>query len=157
MKRSDVVTLVNAGALNATQHTLSSAHSYKVFKFKSLLRKELASLQEAEMELLKECGIEDGAFFDERLTALRKLEAPDDEEKKELADMTEKLQKYIEQRNELHNENVTLDVKTIPYGEWVKLQNENKEVEINGMKHDVFSGYVEELLFGVLWTAPEEE
>lgn len=157
MKKSDILALVNAGALNATQHELSSAHSYKVFKFKSLLRKELAAIQEADGELLKECGIEDANLFDARLAELRKLEAPTKEEKKELDEMTEKLAKYLEQQKELYNEEVTLDVKPIPYDEWAKLQNENKAVNFLGNTKDVFSGYVEELLFGVLWKAPEED
>ena len=157
MKKQDILTLVNAGALSATQHELSSAHSYKVFKFKSNLRKALTALQEAENDLQKECGIEDGQAFDERLAELRKLEAPTEAETKELEEMNAKLLSYIEQQRELYNEDIDLDVKTMPYEEWCKLQNENKAVEINGTKHDVFSGYVEELLLDVLWKAPEEE
>ena len=157
MKKSDILTLVNAGALNATQHELSSAHSYKVFKFKSLLRKEFAAIQEADGELLKECGIEDGVSFDARLAELRKMESPTKEEKKELEAMTEKLAKYLGLQKELYNEEVTLDVKPIPYDEWTKLQNENKAVSFLGTEKDVFSGYVEELLFGVLWKAPDED
>lgn len=157
MKKSDILTLVNAGALNATQHTLSSAHSYKVFKFKSNLRKELKALQEAETELQKECGIENGDAFDAKLAELRAKEKPSAEEQKELDGMNEKLLKYIELQAELYNEDVDLDVKTMPYNEWHKLQEENKAVEIREKKYDVFSGYVEELLLGVLWAAPEEE
>ena len=157
MKKSDVLTLANAGVLNATQHTLSSAHSYRVFKFKSLIRKEMASIQEAESELLKELGLEDAGAFDARLAELRQKENPTAKEKEELDEKTKQLKDFIEQRNQLYKEEVTLDLKTIPYEEWRNLQDENKAVDFMGRKADVFSGDVEELLFGVLWKAPEED
>lgn len=157
MKKSDILTLVNAGVLQATQHELSNAHGYKVFKFKSLVRKGATDIQDAETELQKECGIEDAAAFDARRDELRKNGARTADEQKELEGMDEKLKTYLAQREEMLKEEVTLDVKALPYDEWVKLQNENKAVELIGRKADVFSGIVEELLFGVLWNAPDEE
>ena len=156
MKKSDILTLVNAGALDATQHELSTAHSYKVFKFKSLLRRELKAIQETEGDLLKEMGIEDSVAFDARLAELRQKENPTAKEKEELDDKTKQLKDFVEQRNQLYKEEVTLDVKPVPYEEWRKLQEENKAVKVMGRTSDVFSGEVEELLFGVLWKAPEE-
>lgn len=157
MKKSDVITLVNAGVLSATQHELAG-DGYKVFKFKSQLRKAFLALQEAESDLVKECGIEDPMAFDARMLELRQLEKRSDEEKKEFESMNEKLKNLIAQKKELYDEDVTFDVKIpLTYEEWVVLQNENRAVEIGNKKFDVFSGDVEELLFGLLWKAPEEE
>jgi hypothetical protein len=66
------------------------------------------------------------------------------------------LKRFIDLRTQMMDEEVTLDCKTLPYTEWHKLQNENKDKDVNGRKTDVLSGYVEDLLEGVLWTAPEE-
>lgn len=157
MKKSDIIAMVNAGLLYATQHELSTAHSYKVFKLKSEVRKAFDAIGEAEEALRKDCGIEDGAAFDRRLTELRNLTERTAKEQKELDEMNKTLKGYIEQQLLLHAEEVTLDVKAMPYEEWVRLQNENKAKDINGKTYDIFSGYMEELLFGVLWSEPVEK
>lgn len=157
MKKSDVITLVNAGVLSSTQHELGG-DGYKVFKFKSQLRKEFLALQDTESYLIKECGIEDPMEFDARMLELRQLEKRSDEEEKEFESMNAKLKNLIAQKKKLHGEVVTFDVKIpLTYEQWLVLQNENRAVEIGNKKFDVFSGDVEELLFGLLWKAPEEE
>ena len=157
MKNSDVVYLVNSGVQLTTGHSLSNASAYKAFKFRKVLSSILNSVSEGEKGLLTEVGIEDASKFDERLAVLRATEKPTEEEVKELETMQAQLEKYSGLRDQLYNEEADLSsVKAMNYDDWRKLQNENKEVEVNGVKKDVFSGKVEELLEGVLWEGLEE-
>ena len=157
MKNSDVVYLVNSGVQLTTGHSLSNASAYKAFKFRKVISSVLNSVSEGEKGLLTEVGIEDASKFDERLAVLRATEKPTEEEVKELETMQAQLEKYSGLRDQLYSEEADLSsVKAMNYDDWRKLQNENKEVEVNGVKKDVFSGKVEELLEGVLWAAPEE-
>lgn len=156
MKNSEIVFLANNGALVITNHTLSPAHAYKVFKFRKALAKAFEAIQESEKSLLSDCGVEDARAFDARLEELRAVENPTDEQKAELNEKTEIVNRYVALRNQMYGEDVTLDCHKIPYEEWFKLQNENKEVEVFGRKVDVLSGLAEDVLEGVLWEAPEE-
>ena len=157
MKKSDIVALVQGGVLNVTQHSVSVNHAYKVFKFKSTLRKLFEALVEQEQDLAKECLIMDGASFDARRSELAAKEKPTKEEQKELEEMNDQYKRFAGLREELYKEEVLLaGVKTIPYEEWHKLQEENKEVQTAFGKQDVLSGQVEDLLENVLWRAPEE-
>lgn len=157
MKNSDVVYLVNSGVQLTTGHSLSNASAYKAFKFRKVLSSILNSVSDGEKGLLTEVGIEDASKFDERLAVLRATEKPTEEEVKELETMQAQLEKYSGLRDQLYNEEADLSsVKAMNYDDWRKLQNENKEVEVNGVKKDVFSGKVEELLEGVLWEGLEE-
>ena len=157
MKNSDVVYLVNSGVQLTTGHSLSNASAYKAFKFRKVLSSILNSVSEGEKGLLTEVGIDDASKFDERLAVLRATEKPTEEEVKELETMQAQLEKYSGLRDQLYNEEADLSsVKAMNYDDWRKLQNENKEVEVNGVKKDVFSGKVEELLEGVLWEGLEE-
>lgn len=158
MKNSDVVYLVNSGVQLTTGHSLSNASAYKAFKFRKVISSILNSVSEGEKGLLTEVGIDDASKFDERLAVLRATEKPTEEEVKELETMQAQLEKYSGLRDQLYNEEADLSsVKAMNYDDWRKLQNENKEVEVNGVKKDVFSGKVEELLEGVLWAAPDFE
>ena len=158
MKKSEIIALVNNGLLNATQHELSTAHSYKVFKLKSEVRKKFTAIGEDEDALRKECGIEDATEFDKRMNELRAIKDPTDKEKKELKAMVKQATDYVAKLKILHDEDVALEgIKTMPYSEWVLLQKENRTIEFMGRKVDVFSGIAEDLLYGVLWVAPDEE
>ena len=158
MKNSDVVYLVNSGVQLTTGHSLSNASAYKAFKFRKVISSVLNSVSEGEKGLLTEVGIEDASKFDERLAVLRATEKPTEEEVKELETMQAQLEKYSGLRDQLYSEEADLSsVKAMNYDDWRKLQNENREVEVNGVKKDVFSGKVEELLEGVLWTEPNYE
>ena len=158
MKKSEILALVQCGVLNATQHSVSSTHAYKVFKLKSVVRKAFEAILEQEKELAKECGIENAEDFDRRRNELFRNKEKTKEEINELEGMNEKFAKFAQMRNELYNEEESgiNSIKTMPFEEWRKLQDENKDVETSFGKVDVFSGAVEELLFGVLWKAPEE-
>ncbi len=159
MRNSDVVYLVNSGVQLTTGHSLSNASAYKAFKFRKIVGKVLETISEAEKGLLKEVDIEDASQFDARLAELRdKADKATKEEHEELAKMQAQLDKYSGLRDQLYNEEADLEgVKAMSYDDWRRLQNENKEVEVRGVKKDVFSGRVEELLEGVLWNAPEGE
>lgn len=156
MKKSDAILLVNLGILNATNHTLSVEHAYKVVKFRKALNAALEDISKEEEALRKDAGIEDAEAFDGKLAELRKAESPTKEQKKELEGLENQLRRFVDLRNEMLKQELPLDVKAMPYEEWRKLQAENKEKDFNGAKRDLFSGYAEDVLEGVLWTAPEE-
>jgi hypothetical protein len=157
MKNEDVIQLVNAGVLGITTHSVSPAHAYKVYKFKKALRSAYKLIHESEMAAISEVGIEDPLAFDARLAELKATDAPTPEQQKELADKLATMERLNAMRNSIWTDDVTLqDVKTIPYQEWHKLQEENRNAKIHGQAVDILSGDVEYLLEGVLWEPFEE-
>lgn len=158
MKNHQLISLVNAGILSATVHTLCTADSYKVFKLKKAIRTAFTGIQDMERDLLAECGITDPKAFDNRTAELRSIAEPSEAEKSELEGMEAKSAQFFEQRTQLYNEEAELkDVRTIPYESWKQLQDENAAVaQADGRKTDIFSGLAEELLEGIFWIAPEE-
>ena len=147
MKNIDIFNLANAGVLAISANDLDSAHAYKVMKFKRAIRKAFESLSDAEKDLLKEVGIEDGAAFDKELARLRKNNSEPEKRK----EMEQKLSRYLSLREALFEEEVTLDCKTIPFEQFHILQKENKD--INGKPLNIF----DDILEGVLWAEPESE
>lgn len=156
MKNIDIINIANAGVLNITAHDLDVAQSYKVFKFKKWVRNTLKSIQDDEKDLLAEVGITDAPAFDQRRSELLAKEERTAEEQTELDKLNGQAEGYFNRQNELYNEEVTREVKAMPYESWKKLQDENRAVEVNGKATDVLMGYVEDVLEGVLWEAPEE-
>ena len=53
-------------------------------------------------------------------------------------------------------EDVELDVKTIPYEEWRKLQAENRAKKLGDREVDILGGIAELILADVFWREPEE-
>lgn len=157
MKKQDVVILVSKGVTHATNHTLPVEHAYKVVKFKRELSLKLDAICEEEDAIRRDVGIKDPKEFDERLGELRKKSSLTEAEAAELKDMEEKLARFKELRKVMLQGDVTLDVKKMPYDAWHALQCENANCEIDGEKVDLFSGYAEDVLEGVLWEAPKEE
>lgn len=156
MKNHQIITLAGAGVSVSTNHTLSPAHGYKAFRFRKAVAEAMSKIQSEEAELLNECGINDPASFDARLVELRSMER-DEAQEMELKEMTEKLSSFLAMRASLYDTDVELHgVIPMPYDEWFKLQNENREKDFNGKMVDIFSGAVEDMLEGVLWVAPEE-
>ena len=155
MKNKDIITLVNRGVLSITAHDIPAAHAYKVLKFKKAVKAAMLSFQDAERAIFSDCGVADTEGFNKRLNELRgRLQ--NEEEKTELAEMEKAIAEIQGLQKELKNEDVVLDVKTMPYDVWHELQNENKAVPFGELTRDVLSGEVEELLEGVLWEAPNE-
>lgn len=147
MKNKDISNLVQTGLLGISANDLDTANAYKVMKFKRSVKKAFESLAEAEKDLLKEAGIEDGAAFDKELARLRK----DNSEPEKRKELEQKLSRYLSLRDALFEEEVTLDCKTIPFEQFHILQRENKD--INGKPLNLF----EDILEGVLWIEPESE
>jgi hypothetical protein len=154
MKKSDLLTLARIGVQNITNHSLDPAHAYKVVKFRKELNAALEALGKDEEALRKDAGIEDAAAFDDELKALRDNNERTEEQNKRLEEMEAQLKRFIDLRVEMLKEEAVIDCKTMPYAEWHKLQNENRE--FGPQKLDILSGYVEDILEGVLWAAPEE-
>lgn len=153
MKKQTLIVLANAGIQSITNHTLDAAQAYKVVKFRKAFNAAIDAIAEDEKALLKEAGIEDAPSFNKELEDLRKADRTPEQEEK-YNEMTEKVKRYNELHAEMLQEEVTLDCKALPYAEWHKLQNENKE--IGERKLDLLSGWVEDVLEGCLWTAPED-
>lgn len=157
MKKKDIFNLYVGGILSITNHTLDVKHAYKVVKFRKSLSDAFEGIGKDEEAIRKDLGIDKPEEFDKELNDLRKIENRTDEQNARLDEMEAKAKRFWELRAEMLNEEVNLDVKALPYEEWFKLQNENKDKEINGKKIDLLSGYTEVALEGVLWAAPEEE
>lgn len=151
MKKSEILFLVNTGVQAITNHTLSPEHAYKVVKFRKALNKAYDAIVKDEEDIRKDIGIDNPQIFDKEIVELRENHS----DEKKLESMEAQLQRFIELNNEVLKDEVTLDCIPMPYEEWHKLQNENKEV--GDPKRDLLSGYVEDILEGVLWTAPKEE
>ncbi len=156
MKKATLPVLANAGVLAITNHDLDPAHAYKVVKFRKALFNALNALTKDEDELRKDAGIEDAYAFDKELHELRNKKDRSEAQEAKLNEMEATLKRFIDLRAQMMDEDLVLDCKTLPYAEWHKLQCENKEKDVNGKKTDILSGYVEDVLEGVLWIAPEE-
>ena len=154
MKKQTLIVLANAGIQSMTNHSLDTAQAYKVVKFRKAFNAALDAIAEDQKALLKEAGIEDSVAFNQEMDELRKANRTPEQDAK-LKEMEAKVKRYNEMNLELLKEEVTLDCKALPYEEWHKLQNENKEV--GDKKVDLLSGYVEDVLEGVLWVAPDDK
>ena len=147
MKNYDILNLVNGGILAITANDLDAAHAYKVLKFKKAVRKAFDAIAEAEKDVLKEAGIEDGAAFDKERMELTKS----GENAERLEELNNTFKRFAELRSNLYNEDATLEnVKTVPFDAFHQLQKENKDIEHKPLN------FFEDLLEGVLWDAPEE-
>ena len=80
-----------------------------------------------------------------RLVATRRILA-------ELDGMTAKLGTLSGLRQQLREDDVTLDIKPIDCAAWFALRDENPCKD----GHDPLPDWAERLLFGKLWTAPED-
>ncbi len=147
MKNYNIINLVGAGALSVTANDLDAAQAYKVIKFKKAVKKALASISEAEKEIIKEAGIEDAQAFDKERAELR----ASGENPERLAELDKTYQRFAELRDNLYNEDTELDVKVLPFEAFHALQQENKGIE--GRPLNAF----EEMLEGVLWEPPMED
>ena len=154
MKKVDLINLANLGVQKITNHSLAPEHAYKVVKFRKGLSSALDALIKDEDSLRKDAGIEDADAFNDELKALRDNNERTEEQNKKLDEMEAQLKRFVELRVEMLKEDAVIDCKAMPYAEWHKLQNENRE--FGDQKIDILSGYVEDILEGVLWEAPEE-
>ena len=158
----EITALVNSGFLSVTARTLPTADRYNVFDFKQKLREALETKEKRDKELIRECGIEDAAAFDARNAELRKKETLTEDEQKELDGNRAKLETVMEQRREMLSDKVEIDVRQIGCGSFFGLCDENAAVSVKGGDGkecgvNLIPEWVESLLFGKLWTAPEND
>lgn len=157
MKNKDIVYLVNRGVLEATSHHLSPSSAYLFYRFRKSINKAFNNIVESEKGLLNEVGVElEPEAFNARITALRNNPSRTTAEESEMQEMMKQSVAYTNMRNLLYAEDTPLaDITPLPYDEWRVLQSENQCVTLDNSQVDVFVGYAEELLEGVLWSVPE--
>ena len=157
LKNSTILALVQLGIQGTTEHDVPVKDAYKAYAFRHAVEKANKDLEDKRQGLVKSAGIEDGQKFDERMKELRKPEKENklsDKEKKELAEMTEKFNKFQELYTELLNDESEIgDIKVMSYESYHALAKENRGKE---GKPDIFS-ILQSELEGKLWEAPKEE
>ena len=157
LTNQNVITLLNMGFSQVTNHTLPVEHAYKVVKMRKALSEDYEKFAKDEEALRKDAGIENAVELDKELDELRKNEKRTKEQEKRLKEMEDMLKRYHEMRNELLKSEAKLEgVKAMPYDAWHLLQKENAEKVIGGKAVDLLPGFVEDMLEGILWNAPEE-
>lgn len=161
MRKENVIKLVNCGILNMTAHDLNPAHSYKAFKLKKEVEKAYKAIEEEHKSILVEQGVTEQMESEVKelldKVKLSPKEPLTDKEKELLTSynrLQDKARKVIAEANK---EEVSLDIKTIPYKEWRELQKENRAKKINDYEFDILGGEAEIILEGIFWTKPQDE
>lgn len=163
LKFDDIVTLANVGLVKATSHTLSPMSAYILTRFKAEVDRLAKDYAERYNALPKEVGIEDTEAFDARQKELKEKKKRTQEEEKEWGEMMDKLVKLQGMRNALSNDNAEINIKPMPWEEWFKLKQENKDLTVSIYddkgneidKRELFD-FIELVGEGVIWTAPIE-
>ncbi len=149
MRNLDVITLANAGVMQATGYTLKPAEAYQLFLLKKQIGRAVEAVREAEQSLVRDAGIDDPAAFDARTQELSGKGELTEEERRELEEHREKLVRLNGTRRALYEDEADIKVSPIPYEAWFALQQENA-------KSNVFGGDSETILENIFWKAPEE-
>ena len=148
MKNADIVALMNGGIQNITSVTLPSSQAYKVYKFKRAIEVAYNSIVDSQKGILKQVGIDDLQEFQKRYKELSDIKERTSDEQSEFESLVKKDNDAGKLVQELYGDTTNLDVKALPYEDWHNLQAENKDAKL--------LTYLEPMLEGVLWTAPEE-
>jgi len=159
VKNYIIKNLVENGLESTTDHEISAAHAYKVFKFRDEVAKAYKEMEDKRTKLVKDAGIEDGQKFDERRKELEGKERTK-EEQKEYDDILAKLNKFGELYNELLNDESDLNIKTIPFEEYHALAKENMRTPVRLGKDPLYIDFFtvfRSALKGILWEEPKEE
>lgn len=151
MNKADIINLVNAGVPGITNLTLDGKHAYKVLKFRRALLAVHGQLRDEFSAIFKEAGIEDPQAFDKERNELHAISPRTPDEEKRMAELDAIFARYKELEGEMLKEEVKLDCVPMPYEDFHALQKENEKI-CPALAH----GYIEDVLEGVLWTAPEE-
>lgn len=147
MKNHNIISIVNAGILTISANDLDAVLAYRVIKFKKAVKKALDSIMSAENDILKELGIEDVLAFNKERSNLLKSGS----NKKRLAELDKKHERFVELQKNLYNEDAKLeDVAPLTFEQFHELQKENRELKFKPLNA------FEEILEGVLWEAPNE-
>lgn len=147
LKNNEIITLVNAGLLNTTEHDVPAADAYKSYKFRKAVEKAFNAIAEKDRELPKTAGVEDG-------------KEPTEEQTK----------KIVELRVALYNDETELEGNIVPMS-WEgfhALANENKRTAIQvpaGLREDGSTKFItqfvdtfracEGILEGILFKAED--
>ena len=143
MNKADIINLVHAGVPGITNLTLDGKHAYKVLKFRRALLAVHGQIRDEFSAIFKEAGIEDPQAFDKELAELREKAKPYTDAGKEIpAEIGGRLMKI---------EATFARYKALEGEDFHALQKENEKI-CPALAH----GYVEDVLEGVLWTAPED-
>ena len=153
MKYFEINELVNANIMGLTSHSLTATAAYAVTQFKREIKRLMEELQSKNEGLVKEVEIEDGQSFDTRRKELADKTDRTKEEEKELEGMDKKMNRLVELRTVLYNEECEVKCKPMSFDDWRALKEENKEIKIGN--YELLEVW-ELNLEGVMWKAPEE-
>lgn len=139
-----ILALINNGVLNTTEHDVPVADAYKASKFRRELKKAFDEIVEKEKALAETAGID-----------LNKTDEATEEQKNRFAEL----------RAEMLKDEMELNVKPMPYESFHALAKENRQVPVQLPGADGKSVTInvdpfrncEDILEGILWTAPVEE
>lgn len=150
-----------SGIQNMTCHDVPAAHAYKAVKLKQEVQKAVEALSAEARKLMDEVGIADMDADRKRLADLKdRRSSLTEQELKEYDTLSDKIKRYEELERALMDEEVEINVKTMPYDVWHALQRENakRSIRIGGkVLYDVdLLTELENILEGILWVAPEE-
>lgn len=151
MNKADIINLVNAGVPGITNLTLDGKHAYKVLKFRRALLAAYQPIGDEYDAIRKEAGIEDPQAFDKERDELHAIVSRTAEQEKRMTELDKTFARYKELEHELLTEGVKLDCVPMPYEDFHALQKENEKT-CPALTH----GYIEDVLEGVLWVAPED-
>ncbi len=159
MKKIDVIKLVNAGIISMTAYELSPAHHYKAFKLKKEVEKAYREIEDEQRGIREEHGI-----TEELVDKVRKI-VEKSQQRKEVTDVENAIVTDYNEKSRTANkviefaaeQEINLDIKTIPFLEWRKLQAENRAKKIGDKEVDILGGIAEIILADVFWIEPQEE
>lgn len=150
---ADIKVMFEGGMMGLTARTLDVAHAYKVSSFKTKLKNAYQEMENRHLQLVKDAGIEDGNAFDKRLRELSVIKERTENEEQEFKDMVAKNESLRGMYGQLLQDHYEIEPKVMPFGEWMKLQEANKDIKFGNCE---ILAQFETLLEGILWTAPEE-
>ena len=152
MTFADIRIMFENGLMGISSRSLDLAHAYKVVSFKTKLKNAYNEYNDRREQLAKDCGIEDGNSFAKRMNQLASIVERTEAEDKEFKEMVAKNEQFNGMFEKLMADTYEIEPKVMPYEEWRKLQEENKEVKIG--KFELLAQF-EISLEGILWKAPE--
>ena len=107
LTNNKIISLVNTGLLNTTEHDVPAEDAYKSYKFRKAIEKAFKAIAEKDGEIPKTAGVEDGK-------------------------KPTKEQEIIELRQQLYNDETELEGNIVPMS-WAgfhALSNENKKTAV---------------------------
>ena len=159
MKKVDIITLINCGILSMTAHDLKPAQAYKAFKLKKEVGKAFKEIQEEQKGIREDNGLTEDVESKVKgiIDKMNMRSSVTEDEKQEVLAHNELQRKVSSLYREANTEEVTLDIKPIPYEDWRKLQEENRHKAIGEKEFDILGGEAEIILETIFWDAPTED